>query len=256
MNPKHFMNTALAFVKSAEFATGAAIGMVPITMVLSGECRLKADDILAEEEMRRYDDGNDAPLTTGEKAKLTWHCYILPVLAGGLTVFFFLYSHKKQGEKLLALATAYSLTDTAYKEYRSKVEQLYGKKKEEQVMHEIHQDKTKEMSMLDDDILAQNHGEVLCVDGYTGIKFWSSAQKIKDAVGDTNAEMIGDMYVPLAYLYERLDIPQIKMAQEIGWNVLADKQIRLELDTTLDKEEIPTLVMDLYPRPRPLYDNL
>lgn len=256
MNPRHLMNTALAFVKSSEFATGAAIGLVPITMILSGECRLRADDILAEEEQHRYDAGNDEPLTFMEKAKLTWHCYILPVLAGGATVFLFLWSHKKQGEKLLALATAYSLTDSAFKEYRNKVEELYGKSKEQKVLHEIHQDKTNEMTLLDSDILAVNHGDVLCVDGWTGVKFYSTAQKIKDAVGQVNAEMIDDMYANINSLYEWLNVPPCKMGQELGWNVLADKQIRLELDTTLDKEGIPTLVMDIYPRPHALYDSL
>ena len=47
---KTFCKGLLAATQSAEFTTGAAIGMVPLAMLLSGNARLKADDILIELE--------------------------------------------------------------------------------------------------------------------------------------------------------------------------------------------------------------
>lgn len=246
----------LAESNSAEIALGGAIAGVPITAFLFGRSRLKADDILADLEDERCSQEIRDPLTTGEKVGATWKCYILPTLSCGLTIFLMVWSHKIQGRKLVALASAYSLTDTAFREYKGKVEELVGKKKIEEINHSINQDKVKDLTVLDGDILSTNGGDVLCVDGWTGLKFFSNAQKIKEAVNTVNAEMVCDMYEPLNLLYEELGIPETDLGSEQGWNVMVDKAIRVEIDSCLDKEQIPALVMNYYPRPRPMYTDL
>lgn len=252
---KTFAKGLVAATQSAEFTTGAAIGMVPLTILLSGNARLRADDILIELEEK--DDSR--PLTTGEKVKATWMCYIPPVIAGGLTIFFILWSHKKQGQKLVAWASAYTLMDSAFTNYKNKVEEVVSKKKVEQINHEIHQDKVQNMTMLDDDILATNYGDILCVDDWTGLKFFSNKKAIDDAIAATNAEMVGDVYVRLNTLFENIGIPPQylpKVGNYEGWNVLVDRAIRVDYDSTLDKEGIPTLVMIYDPKPKPMYDEL
>lgn len=252
---KTFAKGLVASTQSAEFITGAAIGSVPLLMLLSGNARLRADDILIELEEKN----DHQPLTTGEKVKATWTCYIPPVLVGGLTVFFILWSHKKQGQKLIAWASAYTLLDNSFKNYRDKVEEVVSKKKVEQINHEIHQDKVSNMTMLDDDILATSYGDILCVDDWTGLKFFSNKKAIDDAVAATNAEMVGDVYVRLNTLYENIGIPPQflpKVGDNEGWNVLVDKSIRVDYDTTLDKEGIPTLVMVYEPKPKPMFDEI
>lgn len=249
----------LAEANSAEIALGGALAGVPITALLFGRARLKADDILAEIEDERCEQNILVPMTTGEKVGATWKCYILPTIACGTTIFLMVWSHKIQGKKLVALASAYSLTDTAFRNYRNKVEEVVSNKKIEEINHGLNQDKVSEMTSIDNDILATNRGDVLCVDVWTGLKFYSNASNIKDAINAVNAEMVGDIYVRLGYLYEQLGIPpqlMPKCGNELGWNVLADKQVRVEIDSCLDKENIPTLTMEYFPKPSPMFDTL
>ena len=237
---------------SAEILTGLSLAGVVATGIASGEARLKADDILIQLESEHPDE----PLTTSEKAKATWWCYILPVTLGVLTMGCVIGSHKIQGRKLAALASAYSITDGMFKEYRDKVREKFGDKKADEIQHDIDQDKTSEMTMLDKDILTTNYGDVLCLDAWSGQKFFSNAEAIRQAKDRVNAIMLDDMYVDLNTFYDELGIPPTEAGDDTGWNALADKTISVKFSSTLDKEKIPCLVMHIHPSPRPLYREI
>ena len=243
---------AIASANSAELTLGIAIAGVPISMILSGTARLKADDILAELEEERYKQGIDEPIPTQTKLVKTWHCYILPVVSGVVTIGCLIWSHKIQGKKLLALASAYALSDAALRDLKAHIPE----KKLREYQHAIDQEKVGHMSMLDTDILATGQGDILCIDAWSGLKFFSNAQNIRDAVAATNAEMIGDMYANMNYTYDQLNLPPTIAGDSNGWNVLAEKSISVWFDSVVDKEEIPALVMHIDPPPRPLYDNI
>lgn len=241
---------------SAEVALGVALGGVPITAILSGEARLKADDILIQLEDDRYAIGIDEPMTTTEKVKATWKCYIPPVVACGLTMGFMIWSHKIQDRKLLAFASAYALTSNAFTEYKNKAKEILSKKKLEELEHSIDQDKVKNCTVLDGDILATNTGDVLCIDAWSGQKFFSNAEAIREAVARCNSMMIGDVYLALNTLYDEIGgLPPTKAGEELGWNALFDECIRVRFTSVLDKEKIPALVMHLEPDPRPMYKD-
>ena len=246
----------LAGSNSAELALGTAVTGVILTGVLAGRASLKADDILAELEEQRYNIGIDEPLTVPEKLEATWKCYILPTVAAGATIFLMIWSHRIQGRKLIALASAYSITDSAFREYRNKVQEMVSKKKFDEIDHAIDQDKTSNFSVLDGDILATNRGDVLCLDAWSGQKFFSNKTAIEEAVARANALMVGDIYMPLNTLYDEMGIPPSEGGEELGWNALVDKSVKVRFGSTLDKENIPTLVMHLDPAPRYMYKDV
>lgn len=264
---KDLLARALIFAdsNSAEIALGTAIAGVPLVAILSGRARLKADDILMNMELEREEEfGITDPIPTPEKIKATWKCYTLPVLAVGGTIWMMIWSHKIQGRKLVALASAYTITDSAFKEYKNKVQELVSKKKLQEIEHGICQDKVADMSMLDGDILSTNRGDVLCVDYWNGMKFFSNATEIKEAVARCNNMMADSLFLSEATVYDEIGIPILTTtagnaipaeATEIGWNRLRDKSIRVDLDTCLDKENIPTLVMRLEPKPYPQFED-
>ena len=244
---------------SAEAALGIAIAGVPITAILFGEARLKADDILANLEEDKFEAGITEPLTTQEKLKETWKCYISPIVSCGLTIGFMIWSHQIQGRKLIALASAYSITNTAFKEYKDKAKELLTKKKFDEIEHAIDQDKVANCTVLDGDILATNTGDVLCIDAWSGQKFFSNAEAIRQAVARCNGMMTGSVYLSLNTLYDEIGIlpPNLspKVGDELGWNSLFDNAISVRFSSVLDKEKIPALVMHLDPDPRPMYQD-
>lgn len=259
MNAKKFLDAV-----SAEAALGLAIGGVFITAFTYGEARMKADDILAELEEDRYEIGIDKPLTTKEKLQETWKCYILPIISCGATIGFMIWSHRIQGRKLIALASAYTITNSAFKEYKEKAKELLTKKKFDEIEHSINQDKVANYSVLDGDILSTNRGDVLCVDYWTGMKFFSNATEIREAVARCNNMMADSVYLSLATLYDEIGIPILTTtagraipanAECLGWNRLRDKSITVRTDVCKDKEDIPTLVMILEPKPDAMYED-
>ena len=265
MSAKELLARALVFAdsNSAEIALGTALAGVPLVAVLSGRASLKADDILMQMEIEREEIGVLDPIPTVDKVKATWHCYILPILVGAGTIWMMIWSHKIQGRKLVALASAYTITDTAFKEYKHKVEELVSKKKVQEIEHAINQDKVAEMTMLDGDILATNRGDVLCVDFWTGMKFFSNATEIREAVSRCNNMMVDSVYLSQGTLYDEIGIPIFTTTagepipgnvEDIGWNAI-NGPLKVHLDSCLDKENIPTLVMKVEPRPRSMFED-
>ena len=241
---------------SAEAALGGAIGGLFVTAFTYGEARLKADDILANLEDDRYEAGFKDPLTTKEKLQETWKCYILPVVSCGVTIGLMIWSHQIQGRKLIALASAYTITNSAFKEYKDKAKELLTKKKFDEIEHAIDQDRVANCTVLDGDILATNTGDVLCVDAWSGQKFFSNAESIRQAVARCNQMMVGSVYLSLNTLYDEIGaLPPTKAGEELGWNSLFDNPIQVHFSSVLDKEKIPALVMHLDPDPRPMYQD-
>ena len=251
MNAKKILDSV-----SAEAALGVAIGGVIVTAFTAGEARLKADDILANIEEDRFEAGIKEPLTTQEKIAETWKCYILPVVFCAGTIGFMIWSHKIQGRKRVALASAYALTNKSFKEYKDKAKELLSKKKFDEIEHAIDQDRVANMTVLDGDILATNCGDVLCVDNWSGQKFFSNAEAIRQAVARCNNMMVGSVYLSLNTLYDEIGgLPPTKAGEELGWNALFDNPIEVHFSSVLDKEKIPALVMHLEPDPRPMYQD-
>ena len=240
---------------SAEAALGVGLGLSAAAMIVSGESRLKADDILIQLEQEREDVGLTEPMTMGEKTKATWHCYILPVVLWGSSVAFIIWSHKIQGRKLLALASAYAITNRSFKEYRDKAKELLTPKKFNEIEHAVDQEKVANMTVLDGDILATNHGDVLCVDGWGGQKFFSNAEAIRQAVARCNQMMVGHVYLSLNTLYDEIGLDPTEAGEDLGWNSLFDDAISVRFSSVLDKENVPALVMHLDPNPRPMYQD-
>lgn len=257
------LKTLLARV-SAEATLGVALAGVPITALLTGEARLKADDILIQLESQREDEGIMDPMTTQEKLGATWKCYILPIVAGGFTIGMMIWSHRIQGRKLIALASAYSITNTAFREYRDKAREMLSKKKLEELEHAIDQDKVKDMTVLDGDILATNRGDVLCVDYWTGLKYFSNATEIREAIARCNHMLSGSVYLSEATLFDEIGIPLMTTtagsvipanAEYIGWNSTRDEPLTVSFGSCLDKEGIPTLVVKIEPKPEPMFED-
>ena len=251
----------IAEANSAEILTGFGLAGVVLTGVTSGRARLKADDILMQVEA---DIENNAAinntevyqLTFQDKFKLTWWCYALPVGIGVATIGCILGSHHIQGKKLAALAGAYTITDSMFKEYKEKIREKLGDKKIDEAEHAINQDKMSQFTSVDSDIFATNHGDVLCYDVWSGMKFYSNAEAIRQAVHQVNAMMLDDVYIDLNAFYQELGLDGTVEGDETGWNALVDKSIRVKLDSCLDKEKIPCLTLELIPHPSPLYKEI
>ena len=85
------------------------------------------------------------------------------------------------------------------------------------------------------------------MDSLSGQTFYSTMEKIRKAMNDTNYELMSQMFVTLNEFYERLGIKPNKMGEYMGWNT--DHMIDLTFSSTVTDDGRPCLVVSFRNEP-------
>ena len=125
------------FVKKngATILTCVGAAGVVSTALLTSKATIKANDIL---ENARREKGEE--LTVLEKINCALPSYIPAILMGVGTVTCIFGANVLNKKQQASLLSAYTLLDQSYKEYRSKVTELYGEEAEKAVEESIKKD--------------------------------------------------------------------------------------------------------------------
>lgn len=115
----------------------SCIGIVGViaTAVMAAKNSNKAHDLLIEAEINKGDE-----LTAKEKAIVAAPAYIPTIVVAGATVVCVLGANILSKRSQASLASAYALLDASYKEYRRKVEDIYGEGADSSVLAELAKD--------------------------------------------------------------------------------------------------------------------
>lgn len=232
-----------------------AIGVVGTvsTAVLAGRAAVQATDIIreAEDEAMML----DAPeLDIRDKAELTWAVWIPPAASCVLTIGAIIGSNVVSTRRSAALATAYAIAEKAFDEYKDKVKEKMGPKKEQALRDDVNQERLNKNPVSRNDVYATGRGDTLCYDRYTGRYFYSDIEEIRKAVNAINQVVLNNYYASLSDLYDRLGLDRTKFSDEIGWNV--DKLLEMEFSTMLADDGRPCLVMDFRTDPIRYYNRV
>ena len=111
-----------------------------------------------------------------------------------------------------ALMSAYALLDSTYKEYQSKVVDLYSEEADSRVKKEIAKDK-----YLGDDKLIDN--DALFYDEFSGRYFESTNAKVLKAEYETNKKISDHGGACLNDFYRALGLEPTKYGDRLGWPV-------------------------------------
>ena len=120
---------------SPELLVGLGISGMIATTVLAVRATPKALQLLEEKAMDEECEVNE--LTVGEKIKTCWKCYIPAAITGLTSTACIIGAHSVNTRRNAALAAAYTLSDTALREYRDKVVETIGEKKEKAVREKV-----------------------------------------------------------------------------------------------------------------------
>lgn len=172
----------------------------------------------------------------GETVKKMIPVMAPPIIMGGTTIACVVGSHSVSSRRIAALSAAYSLSESTVKNLNSKMEEMLGEKKARAVKDAIMKDKLKETEKKDQKLLGDgnvyvpDNGYVLCKDLHTGRPFYSTAEKIKQAIVKCSFDVQQNMWVSLNDFYDEIDSPQLEhvpLGDDLGWNV--DDTIRGQL---------------------------
>lgn len=218
-------SASIAFKKhSPEILTGIGVAGLIATSVMAVRATPKALQLI---EQAGYEKGSDenpimgnefTPLTYAEMVKAAWKCYIPAAITGAMSVACIIGASSVNVKRNAALATAYTLSETALKEYKDKVIETIGERKHEEIQDAIAKDKVEKNPVSNREVIITEKGSTLCLDAISGRYFQSDIDLIKRAENEANRQILNEGYISLNDFYYALGLDSIKMGDEIGWN--------------------------------------
>lgn len=249
---KSFLSLKTAIKKhSPEILTGIGIAGMITTTIMAVRATPKAL-ILIEE---RKEEIGAEKLEAMDMVRTTWACYIPAAITGTLSVVCLIGASSVNARRNAALATAYTLSESALKDYQGKVIEMFGEKKNEAVKDAMAKDKVEKNPVVTREVIITEKGNTLCYDAISGRYFKSDIEKIKKAECELNRQILDDMYVSLNDFYYEIGLDSVKLGDELGWNVDSG-YIDLSFSSQLASDGTPCLVIDYSVAPRYDYRNL
>lgn len=178
-----------------------------------------------------------------EKAKLVAPLYLPSVLLAGVGITQIICSRNMTNKKIAAMATAYTVSETAFKTYKEKVKTIVDEDKYEDIKREVALDKMQKDPVSKKEVIIQPKGDVLMYDSSSGRYFKGNMDDINHAVNILNKRMMSDMTISLNEFYGEIGLDPIKIGTNIGWDV--EKSL-IEVDTsaTIADNGEPCIVLD------------
>lgn len=237
--------------RSPEILIGLGIAGMITTTVLAVKATPKA---LRNIEQKK-EELDVEELTPVETVKATWKCYVPAAATGVFSAACIIGSNSVNVRRNAALATAYKISETAISEYRDKVIETIGEKKEKQVRDKVCKEQLDKNPVTQTQVIVTGKGGTRCYDPHAGRYFTSDIDKIKRAVNNLNSELLNGMgYVSLNDLYDELEQPHSEIGNELGWNII-DGLIEIDFSSHIDAEGVPCIVIDYVKRPRYGYSS-
>ena len=168
-------------------------------------------------------------LTKLEIVKVAGPAYIPAVAIGASTIACIFGANALNKKTQASIMSAYALLDTSYKQYKSKVKELYGENSDRNVKKEIAKDKFK-----DNDIHINNE-KILFFDFYSLRYFESTERLVLKAENRVNELLKLYGRASLNDFYESLGMPTAYTGYELWWNVQKCPSVEFTHDiTTMD----------------------
>lgn len=254
MDVKVMLNRAKHVIKkkSPTILGVAAMGGVVATAYLASKASVQASRIIEKEEAR-------VGAIAGTKARvkeytpLVWKLYIPTVASGAVTIGCIAGSTKISKRRISAAQAAFVLSERAYSEYRDKVIQEYGQRKDQAIRDEIAEDRVKKTPPPSADILVVGPGNVLCCELYTGRYFPSDMETLRRTANDLNAHLLKHDRASLEDWHDMIGLSPTTLAGDLGWH--SDRLMELVFTTVLTEDGRPALAFD-YNYVRPLYEGI
>lgn len=184
----------------------SAVGVIATT-VTAVKATPKAIALLEE---ARDEKGED--LTTLETVKIAGPTYVPAAVLGVSTLACIFGANILNQRGQASLMSAYALLDATHKDYKNKVNDLYGDDPDAQVRAGIAKDKYKELGPVE---LEDNYH--LFYDYYSGRYFESTYAMVKNAEYELNRKLVMDDCVYLNEWYHLLGMEPLKHGLDFGW---------------------------------------
>lgn len=173
--------------------------------------------------------------------------YVPTALSLGATIAADVGSARSAARENAALASLYSASELALREYKNKVVEKIGEKKEQAMREEMLAEKIMHNPPTDIMVEATGHGDQLCYDVWNDRYFTCSIDHIRRVETDMNKRIINEMWVTWNEVYSEIGLKSTKFGESVGWNV--DNLIDFCFSSCILDDGRTALVIDHYNRP-------
>lgn len=203
------VRTSKLFLKRNSATILTCVGGVGVvaTAVMAVKATPKALQVI---EQATEEKGEE--LTKLEIVKVAGPSYIPAVLIGAATLTCIFGANTLNKRQQASIMSAYALLDKSYKEYRKKVEDLYGKEVDTHIKKKIAEDKYEEA-----DIVVSDDTE-LFYDMFSERYFESTMADVLKAEYEINKKITQWGGAHLNEFYEWLDIEPVSGGETLGWS--------------------------------------
>jgi len=216
---KTFRDMKLSLSKhSPEILIGIGITGMVTTTVLAVKATPKAIQLIEQKKQELDVD----KLTPVETVKTAWKCYIPAAISGTAAIACIIGSNSVHAKRYSALATAYKISETAFTEYRDKVVETIGEKKERTIRDKTSKEQVEQTPVHKTDIIVTGKGNTLCFDPLSHRYFYSDLEKIHRAANTLNYEINTNPFdsgVTLNDFYTEIGLHGTTVGESLGWNL-------------------------------------
>lgn len=200
---------------SSTILTCVGAAGVIVTTVTAVKATPKALMLL---ENAKEEKGED--LTKLEVVKIAAPVYVPTALLGVSTLACIFGANVLNHRAQASVMSAYALVDNSYKEYKKKVDELYGEEAGSQVRAGIAKDKYEEQP-----IRTVEDGHRLYYDFYSSRYFEATPAFVKTAEYEFNRKLMMDDCVYLNEWYYLLDLEPLEHGLDFGWSTCANSDM-------------------------------
>lgn len=241
---------------SAAILTGVGIVGTVTTAVLTAKATIKAVEVINTYDavsVLENGDSNAPPeaLTLQKKVLLVAPLYVPAVGSGITTVTAIFFSYQIASKQSAAFAAAYGISEKAFQEYKDKVVEKMGSKKETTIVESLAQDRVDAAPLRDKEVIVIGAGDVLCFEELTGRYFRSTIEAIKGAENKINHEVLNSGYASLGAFYDELGLPATTLGDQLGWNM--DNLLDVTYSATFATDGVPCISIGFKSDPIPDY---
>lgn len=212
-----------------------AVTGVATTAILAAKGAFKASETLRDEKenfLEGHTEGEYQEPTFKEKFDRTWVFYVPAACSAVLSIGSIICSHHISERRAMAMASAYTISQKAYGEYKGKVLEKFGRAKEQAVRDEIAADQVARTPIVKTKTFPQKEEGVIGFDEWSQRYFPGDMESIRAAVNDFNQQMLGATHSSLTEFWSLIGLGPTSESDNVGWNT--DKL--LEVDYTVVEE--------------------
>lgn len=210
LNLKQLGKAGMLYAKT--HTAGIAAGIAGVGFL----CAIGSAVVATVKSVREVDaikEENGVSLEPKAVIKACWKNYIPTALFTATGIVGLGYAGAKYESQVKALAASLAMSENAFKEVRDQVIKQIGQDEYDKLIETVHKEEIAKESPEEKDIVTTGYGDQLFKESWTGQYFYSTPEKVREAVNDINYRYRGEEMIPFSDWLDALGLNSCKAGE-------------------------------------------